>query len=441
MNIGDFFDLVEWDSFFQIFAVVLGLSIILFRRCSYSFYDPGWMAIGALSIAVALILYLKIEEGVGNWNNVLYMCGAFLSFLLGARGAYKILHAQQYRTLKIDYNSIKSRVEFQKLLHILYFLQIVIVLLVLIRAATQGLPILSEDPELAKVEVNAGGFGLISRLLGPSLMMAVSITVILMTKHFLSPLRGALMMLPPIVALISSGSKSALAIFLISFVAVHIYLESTDVRYRPPRAGWFVLMAVVAIVTYAFTVLLLRGAGEEDPIAFASKTFSLRFFAAGDAVFYFFIFDLYKLISFQPIDYIWDYFLSPVLSMLRITDYHKSLGLQISGEMFGADKMGPNPTVFVEGYVYFGAMAGLVYSFCIGIVFQLLRNNVFLLLNQFSAWHYLRYILFFSMSQIVAVDMIMFVGEIMNAIIMLSIIWFLYQLLILARFASKARAI
>jgi hypothetical protein len=159
MNIADFFNLINWSPFLLIFGIVIGIAILLFRRCSYFIYDPAWIVVGGLSIAVTLMLYVYVVEQVRVGMLVGYVCAAFLTFLIGARGTCAILQRNAHRAHKIDFGAYRSRLQRRRLLQILFVLQVLIVLLISVRAATQGLPILADDPESAKVDVNAGAGG------------------------------------------------------------------------------------------------------------------------------------------------------------------------------------------------------------------------------------------------------------------------------------------
>ena len=354
MDIADLFEQVDWISFFVIFAIVISIAILFFRDCSFSFYDPAWFTVGSLSIAVSLVTYLKFSENFGYWPNVQYVCLAFLFFLIGVRATKFIITSFFNKSIRIDFDTDVAGAQFLMLHKILLILIAIISFLILTRAFAQGLPIFAEDPEAAKTAVNSGGFGLITRLLGPSLLLATSITILLITKKRISKTRGFVLIIPVVLSLLSSGSKGSFVLILISFVGVHTYLKYCDVQYTQPRAGWLVFCIAFIIVGYAFLVLILRGSSSDDAVMFAFKTFGIRLLAGGDAVFYFFSLNLHKLISFHPSDYIWDYGIAPVLSIFRLISYQKTLGLHISSELFGVDRGGPNPTLFVEGYSYFG---------------------------------------------------------------------------------------
>jgi len=425
MNISALFEHIDWQAFLTIYLGVFGLAVAMFRRCAYGAYDPAWIAVAAISVSVTLVAYLYQVEQIGAGAHVAYIALTLFAFLLGVRGTDTALRHLHPMPRALDLDTPQARRHLQQLRRILGLLQVLIIAMVVIRAAVQGLPILAEDPELAKVEVNAQGFGLITRLLGPSVTMGLSITFLLWAKRVFTRRRALLALLPSLLALLASGSKGGMLAVLVSFTAVQAYLMGMDATYRAPRASRVLMLATAAILGYALLVLLLRaaGAGEGDPLVFALTTFGVRLIAFGDGVFYFFVNDLHTTLSFQPLDYVWDYLLAPVLAILRLIEYPITLGLKISGEMFGQEKLGPNPTLFVEGYAYFGTVLGPVYAACLGILFQALRSNAFPRNARFTAWGFLRFAVLFPLAQAVTADMLLFVAEAINTALVAAVLW------------------
>jgi len=430
MNIAELFDVIDWPVFLLIYLSVFGLAVVLFRRCAYGPYDPAWIVIAALAVAVTLLAYLYQIERIGTVAQVGYMIATLLGFLFGVRATHAVMRRIRPHAPVIDFDRPQARRELRQLRRLLGFLQLMILALVAVRAVTQGLPILAVDPELAKVEVNSAGFGLITRLISPAVMMSLSITFLFAAKGILTRRQSLLALLPPVIALLASGSKGGLVAVLVSFTAVQAYLMGVDAKCRAPRTGRVLMLAAAAILGYALLVLLIRatGTGEGDPLAFALTTFGVRLIAFGDGVFYFFPNELYRVLSYQPIDYVWDNLLAPVLAMLRLIDYPTSLGLKISGEMFGQDKMGPNPTVFVEGYAYFGAALGPVYATCIGALFQALRSNTFSRSTRFRTWGFLWFTMLFPLAQVVTADILLFVAEVINTLLVAALVWVVHSI-------------
>jgi len=437
VNILDLFDEIIWSSFFTIFIVVFGFAAVLFRRCAYFYFDPGWLVVLTLSIGVTLVVYLYLFENLVLFSHVLYVSFALVLFLIGVRATHFLNYRKYYRANSCSQPMIHSPLQVKKLKQIMSILQLLIILMLLVRVATQGLAIFSEDPEMAKVLVNSGGFGLITRVIGAAVTMASAIAMLLLLSKEITGKKCIWMLMPVLFALLSSGSKGAFFSLLVSYAVALVYLRGTVPDFVIPPSGRIVALIIGAVVGYSFVVLSIRGASETDIWQFATTILGVRFLAFGDALYYFFCNNLYTVISLQPYDYVWDFFISPVLAMFRLIEYPITLGLKISGEMFGMERGGPNPTLFVEGYVYFGYVFGLVYALLIGMVFQYLRSNVFNSSVRSTAWGYLRFSILFSLTQALAADMIIVVGDVVNAIMVMVLVWFIQKLLML--FTGKFR--
>jgi oligosaccharide repeat unit polymerase len=428
MNIAELFDFMDWGAFSMLFLLVFAVAAVMFRRSAYFIYDPGWLVVFNLSVGVALAEYLYLVQNQGRADHALYIFAAFILFLAGARlTAAKPLPVSLSASMH-DVPIMYATTEISKLKQLLVCFQMLIIVMLIIRASTQGLPIFAADPEMAKVMVNADGFGLITRLMAPSVLMATSTAMLLRASKVISLKKFILTLLPVLLVLLSSGSKGAFISLLVSYVIVKVYLLTSSGKRAKSANNSLVILFVFLVIAYAFLVLFLRGAEESDPMLFALNIFAVRLLAYGDAVFYFFFNDLYNVISFQPWDYAWDYLLSPIFAMLRLIDYPLTLGLRISSEMFGIDKMGPNPTLFVEGYAYFGFIFGLLYALLIGMLFQFLRKNAFSASFKSSAWGFLCFVAFFSISLTLPIDMILVAADIINTIIVVVFVWFMHQI-------------
>ena len=431
MNIAELLNIINWTVFLPLNFAIFLIASFLFRPLSYGSFDVGWIVVAAQSVAVTLVAYLDLSTHGYFKDHAIFISLAFLSFLLGARAAQATLLYIRPRRPQRSAFSNDVLATLKHLSRILVFLQILIITLIMLRMSTQGLPIFAEDPEIAKVDVNSGGFGIITRILTPSITLAFSIVFLLQGLGYLRGARLFLALLPALVALLASGSKGAFLTVLVSYTAVQAYLMGYVRGYRPPSSARVVIYGAIGILGYAAVVLLLRaiGTGEDDPWLFVLTTFGVRLIAFGDGVFYYFGNDLFRTLSFNPSDYFWDYALAPLFALLRLVEYPISLGLKISGEMFGQEKLGPNPTMYVEGYAYFGALGGLFYAACLGLIFQMLRSNVFSRFSSVTFWNFIGFTLLFSLAQVVASDMLLFHAELVNSILLVSLVWLAHQVI------------
>jgi len=428
MNIRDLFQLIHWPQFVLIFLIVFGGTIFLIKKRTYFYYDPGWITIFGLAIGVSLVEYLYLVEEQGEIIHAIYVITAYCFFILGIKLTSKIFiiktpsHTQNYININKESNEIK------KLKIIISFLQLLLIFLLIVRASTQGLAIFAIDPEMAKVETNTSGFGLITRIVGPAIVMSSAIGMLFYTLKLVNWKRLIFMLTPTILLLLSSGSKGALLSLAAGYAVALAYQKRVFQNFNIPKNGSTIASMIVFLLSYSLLVLLLRGSDEENPLLFAVTTLAVRFLAFGDALYYFFFNELYLSISSQPISYLWDYLIVPTFAVIRLLDYEPTLGLRISGEMFGMERGGPNPTMFVEAYVYFGFLFGLVYVFFIGVIFQYFRFNAFGAFKKFSAWNYLRFAILFSIASTVPVDMILVTSDVINSLFVLGITWLILQI-------------
>jgi oligosaccharide repeat unit polymerase len=431
MHIEALLDLINWSAFIALYIFIFGISCLLFYKSTYGIYDPAWLVPATLSMSVTVAAYLFFYEKVVSESHLIYLSLSLLAFLFGVG----VTNYAQKKSVRHDAYVVTSNygnyVQFNQLRKLLRFLQMAMIVLIISRAAFQGLPIFAENPEEMKVDVNTEGFGIITRFLGSFVSLSISTSFLLAAKKVYGNRQLVQSLVAPLIVLFSSGSKGSLIVLLVSYTACQAYLYGTDSSHRAQRPVKFLVLSVIAIVGYALLILIMRGTNESqsDPFGYALSTFGLRLLAYSDGVFYYFLNDLDKIIQFNPLEYFWDYLIAPLLALLRVINYPISLGLRISGEMFGAEKFGPNPTMFVEGFAYFGSVGGILYCALIGILFSLLRGNAFNRRYKFSTFKFARYVLFFSSAQLVAFDMLLFVGECINTALTLALLWIVLKLM------------
>jgi oligosaccharide repeat unit polymerase len=365
----------------------------------------------------------------GELSNLLFISTSYISFFAGAQTANYFTRNGHASKFAVDFSSSISIKHIYILRRIFVVVQFVLISLLLVRIGTQGLPILAEDPEQAKVAINTAGFGLITRLMEAASVLSIAISFFLRLQRLISNQRMFLMLAPVLVTSLSSGAKGAMFAFLVGYASVHAFLLNKDFRYQTDlrRSKSTIFLFLLILFGYAFLVLMRRGASEVSAFQFSINTFGVRLLAYGDSSFYYFFNDLASRITVNSTDYFRDYFLAPIFGFLRIADYPMTLGVRIANEMFGMESGGPNPTFFVEGHVYFGLMLGFIYSFLIGFLFQGLRRSYVIMKYQFNAWTFLWIAAFYSMALSVPADMILFVGYLLNFFLLTPLVWLIYK--------------
>jgi hypothetical protein len=81
-----------------------------------------------------------------------------------------------------------------------------------------------------------------------------------------------------------------------------------------------------------------------------------------------------ELSRLGPLDFFWNNVLAPFLAPFKLEPYPPSLGNILAREMTGDDTFGPNPTMYMEGLVYFGAAGAVLYCGALGGMLAALRG-------------------------------------------------------------------
>lgn len=170
------------------------------------------------------------------------------------------------------------------------------------------------------------------------------------------------------------------------------------------------------------------GAGD-TALEFAGIELLQRIIFSGTGAFHYFSTDIPSLKNLNAIDYFRQYILQPTLAPFRILEYQPTVGNLLAISMVGDDTFGPNPSMYVEGKIYFGLIFGVFYCGVLGFVFSIFRYY-FLTLTKLPS--YVRVTLFSFGCMLIntmTYDMVLFVGEVFNTFIFLIPILFLSILL------------
>ena len=360
-----------------ILMTVSFLNYILFKKLTFGSFDPIWIMVMALIFNLTMALYVFFEYKSIKVGDLVYIITSFLSFVIGTY-SIKLFMGRWHGTKEISSALSQQFVTTNDKAFIRIFIYLstgIMVIAFSIRAYFLGIPIFSADPEYQKVMMNKGGFGVVTRIIEPLIYCNLLLLFYARTAGLWRSKTIYVYFIIPIMILLSSGSKGSLITiyFAYFFSSTYISLKTrvTTISISFKR----ILPFVLVVLLYSVLVLFLRaiGTAEDNAYEFVLKTFLLRFIAYGDGLFYFFSNNLLNYINYSPLEYIWGYLIVPVGALFRLVDYQITLGLEISGIMFGIDNFGPNPTMFVEGLVYFGYIGGVVYCFILGVLFSFVR--------------------------------------------------------------------
>ncbi len=382
MHIVDFAASIDPGLYLPVILSVGLAGVLLLYRESFGLFDPLWLLVMAMSFGVANLVYIDVlgrQESTGfaayiALTVVLFAAGAAISRSLLRRGRNAIRQDGAAQTAQMQ-SSVHRRFANR----VLISATMLLMLALLVRAVTVGLPIFAANPETQRVAVNSGGFGLLQRVIEPCVYCVLLLVFYLGRATGKTTQLRAICFSVAMVALLVSGAKGALVMAYNAFFFANLYISlrtSSRKSIVPVKA---ILIAGVGIIGYAMAILTLRAVGtsEEDVSGFVINTFFARLIAYGDGIYYFFVSGrLYERMTYSPLDFLYREILVPFLAPLRILSYPSgTLGNDIALFMFGEQtRGGPNPTMAVEGYAFFGMAGGLVYCTLLGALFGYLRR-------------------------------------------------------------------
>ena len=374
MSLPQFVATIQPWQYFLFMLAVFPANAILLRPMAMGRYDPLYAMnylVSSFCLVNACYVYL-IDNNMAA-AQFWYILTAHAAFLSGAYVVRTVAGRRLAESRQEFVPPIARDTQFA--LNFLRIAAVVMFVGVLLRIVTVGLPILSANPDLSKVLINRDGFGFMSRILDPLAYCSLALACYLRRIGGM-PLRKILLFfVMPLVALISSGSKSALLTVPIALYYASWYISS--VRRERIQIVSFKAVVISLVVVMAFAVALLGvaavGADAEDVGEYVTNVLIERFVAFGDGVFYYYTTNLPNLINRPASTFLNDYVVVPLLAPLRLVPYQMSLGVEMVDTLYRLEFLGPGPTMYVEGDVYFGNPGGILYCLCLGCLFSLLK--------------------------------------------------------------------
>lgn len=419
------------------FIILFALTLPFFRMITFSVFDPFWTTVLSIHFTFTLLIYESVIHKTINVNDVLYciqVLAAFLTMAILVRSSIRLYVATAGVKPSKPFTHSATDDHFINLF--LFIGAIILSVTLAARFLLTGIPILAPNPELAKVTLNRGGYGLLSRISEP--LISTSMLFLFYIRRVAGRFpRGSVFYFAIVLAhLLSTGAKSSLVLVYITFFFANAYVclrTSSAFRFINLRT---VFLFFSAAFMYAVLVLYLRhyNSGLPDPLRETWDSLIYRLMGSGDGVYYYFANSLSTYLRKSPLDYLYDYLAVPFLAPLRLVDYNSTVGLRISELMFGETIHGPNPTMYVEGDIYFGGhLGGVLYGGCLGVIFALVR---FLPVQLAIPSNHLRVVLFFVGNTIalkLSQDMALVMADLFNYIVFLLPIIAFCKLLLLTQ--------
>lgn len=415
--------------FIEILILILFINYFLFRRLLLAFVDPIWfLVIINTTVTLTLVIYDRVLKNEIFSSTVLYIVLAHLAFILGARVTkffiMRNLSPQYLQTPKVNVSDPRRAAVILKI-------STVFMLCIAAYYLATGLPALSSDPELARVLARKGGGGVVARLFNVFGYLSLTLWFYCrLQKIRLGLVWSFLGIGLPLFLLLFVGAKASLLLVYISLFYVSYYVDFESGRKFIFSSKYFFITAG-AVLCVSFVLLFARAgeAGATDSIEFATLQLIGRIAFAGVGAAHYFSTYIPDLTNFGPFDYFYQYWILPLFGPLRIFDYGPTVGSMLAMSITGDDTFGPNPSMYVEGAIYFGRIFGVMYCAAVGVIFsvfrylplRLRRLPAFIRVTLFSVGN----MLIMSMTY----DMILFVGDLVNFLFFMGPILTAYVLI------------
>lgn len=339
-------------------GLVLSTAVVLalYRRYIFSLFEPISMFLVAQIGDATTMLALPLAASF-KWQFFGYMLCLWAGFALCARPIPS--------SPRIHF----SRKSLSDLKLILAVLGVAIILANLYLGATAGFPLLTADPTGAKFTVYTGGLGIVRRInMGPYAFFCAGCALLIITDN---SRRFAIVFLSiGTFLVIFSGGKSVLLplLFALTFAVTHRGLcPSSALRKKVRNVSMLILGAGVSVA-------LLITTKEHGGLFAGVQNFVLRLLLAGDIILYYYPRReiIMGLVEANFLGFLQNIF-ADTLGLFRLGGYTAPLG----GVIMGTEEGGPNVQYFITANLFFGPLAGCLYSFFVGFGIAAFRNGFF----------------------------------------------------------------
>ncbi len=332
------------------------LIFALYRRYIFSLLEPISMFLVAQVGDATIMLALPLAPAF-KWQFLAYMLSLWAGFALCAK---PIPSSPMIRFSQRSLSDLRI---------ILAVLGGAIILANAYLGEVAGFPLLSADPSAVKETVYTGGLGIVRRInMGPYAFFCAGCTLLIANG---SNRRFAITILSLATSLvIFSGGKSVLLplLFALSFAVAHGGLSSS-VQFKKQIRNFSVILLGAGLLLAIVITSKAQGG-----ILGGVQNFMLRLLLAGDVILYYYPRRevVMTLVDANIVGFLRNTF-SDTMGLLRLSDYSLPLGIVI----LGSEEGGPNVQYFIAADLFFGPVAGCLYSFAVGGCMAMLRNGFF----------------------------------------------------------------
>lgn len=352
-----------------LFLGVTALNWLVLRPILRHWSDPVWVIILQCSFSLTTVFYSYYFWGTPRGGYCLVVIALHACFVAGSRlFNYLIPPTRAPDPVDLDRSS--------RFLRTFLALSVAVLTLVLLIRLRSGLFFFSEDPELVRTLAKRSGAGYLYRItLGLSITTPATLVTLALMKKKVGPMWKWGGWLLPLFLTLTTGYKADLLFsYAAVFYAAFFVLGQRAEAKIKPKYSILTLLAIVAI--FAFTVAQRYEAvavGQDyTKLEFVAGSFVGRFVLNGSGLNYYLSEAIPSFSDLSPLDFVNNNIFVPFLAPIGLMSYPLTLGTRLGVSMTGSDVFGPNPTMYMEGMVYFG-VAGLLYCFLLSAAIFLPR--------------------------------------------------------------------
>jgi hypothetical protein len=353
---------LDFPLYAVVFFAVAALTGLLLRPVMRHWSDPIWVVILQCAFSLTTVFYSYYFWGTPRGAYSLIVIGLHASFVVGSLVFNRLIPPPRAPDpADLDLSS--------RFLRTFLALSVAVLICVLLIRIRSGLFIFADDPELAKTLAKRSGGGYLYRItLGLSITTpATLITLVLMKKKIGAAWKWTGWLLPLFLTVTTGFKADLLFSYAAVFYAAFYVLGQQAERRIKPKYSALTLLSILAV--FAVTIGRRYTAVPVGPgfskLDFTVASFIGRFVLNGAGLNHYLSQAIKSFSDLSPAAFVKDNLFVPFLAPLGLMRYPLTLGSRLGLSMTGSDVFGPNPTMYMEGLVYFGTIGAFFYCFTI----------------------------------------------------------------------------
>lgn len=409
----------------QMFLFLMSASLILFvhylvlKRQIYSYLDPLSLFVVFNSFAMVTVFFVAFfKEDVTLFLDIVFFNLCF--FLPGIM--LKPIKLNNYRRA-LSYQFSQPEYIFFTINSSIFILCTIFVWYV------KGIPLFSENPSAAKVIIYQNGFGIVRYIhfILPIYLTMYSFLRLIKNegkKLSVQNLFSIFVLFFCFIFFIFSSAKTSILWALFSIAFINKVYPDTKFHNIINKAQLFLFIFSIIIMFLVF--FLSDNKVGNDLLSRLATLLGVRMLASGDALYFWYNFDLSsKMSSINIIEYL----LSPLAGMFGISKHEYSLGVIAMNVATGfpLGEFGPNAQLPVVLGLGFGPFRFFI-AFLAGFLLFYFRNNFHNVIIKFGGGGMILFSLVFFYATFIYIDVIYFLSMLYVFLLIFAPIYCLYNL-------------